>query len=151
FGWPQNLTGSLNETLWSRRLSELGLNWAIVPRHRWNDYSDVDAVVAIRSFSGRDFGYKPATKLYNAWHAGVPSVLGHESAYIAERRSDLDYLEARNFDEAVEALRRLRDDRGLRRAMVENGRSRAIESSFERIAGRWAELLTNVAMPAWRR
>ena len=36
---------------------------------------------------------KPPSKLFNSWLAGVPAVLGHESAYRAERRSDLDYIE----------------------------------------------------------
>jgi glycosyltransferase involved in cell wall biosynthesis len=151
FGWPQNLADPLHESRWRARLGELGLRWRIVPRWQWNDYSGVDVVVAIRSFSGHTFGYKPATKLYQAWHAGVPAVLGAESAYIAERRSDLDYLEAPSFDETVAALRRLRDDPSLRRAMIENGRRRAEESSPRCLVERWSTLLNDVAKPAWRR
>src|SRR5204862_3945868 len=126
FGWPQNLADPLHESAWLRRLAELGLHWRMMPRSQWHDYREVDAVVAIRSFSGRDFGYKPATKLYQAWHAGVPSVLGNESAFIAERRSDLDYLEAKTFDDAVTALRRLKEEPSLRRAMIQNGKQRAL-------------------------
>jgi hypothetical protein len=36
----------------------------------WNDYSDVDAVVAIRNFKNKDlFPNKPNSKLTNAWCA----------------------------------------------------------------------------------
>jgi hypothetical protein len=149
FGWPQNLQDSLNESSWRRRLAELGLQWRIVPRWQWHDYSEVDAVVAIRSFSGRDFGYKPATKLYNAWHAGVPSVIGVESAFQAERRSELDYIEAPSFEAAVNALRTLRDDVGLRHAMVANGKRRAEESSTARLTKLWASFLDSEAKRAW--
>jgi hypothetical protein len=151
FGWPQNLQESLNESAWRRRLEELGLSWRIVPRWQWHDYSQIDAVVAIRSFSGRDFGYKPATKLYNAWHAGVPSIIGVESAFQAERRSDLDYIEAGSFEAAVDALRRLRDDVALRHAMVANGKQRAAESSAARLTQRWASFLAGEATHAWSR
>jgi hypothetical protein len=151
FGWPQNLQDSLNESAWRQRLADLGLRWRIVPRWQWHDYSEVDAIVAIRSFSGRDFGYKPATKLYNAWHARVPSVIGVESAFQAERRSDLDYIEARSFDAAVNALRTLRDDIALRHAMIVNGKSRAAESSPAELAKLWASFLSGQAIQAWTR
>jgi hypothetical protein len=149
FGWPQNLQDSLNESGWRRRLEELGLRWRIVPRWQWHDYSEVDAVVAIRSFSGRDFGYKPATKLYNAWHAGVPSVIGAESAFQAERRSELDYIEAPSFEAAVNALRTLRDHVALRHAMVANGKRRAEESLPARLTKLWASFLAGDAKHAW--
>jgi len=151
FGYAKNLADPLLESAWETRLSGLGLRWRVVPRGNWHDYRDVDAVVAVRSFAGRDFGYKPATKLFQAWHAGVPAVLGQESAYAAERLHGLDYLEARTLEDAVAALRRLRDDPSLRRAMVENGKRRALESRPERIIERWCALLTAVATPAWNR
>jgi hypothetical protein len=151
FGYPQNLADSLHESAWRAALSELGLNWEIPPRWKWNDYRNVDVVVAIRSFSGRPFDYKPASKLLQAWQAGVPSVLGAESAYQAERLSDLDYLEAATFADAVAALRRLRNDPSLRQAMMENGKRRALENLPERIAERWHRLLIDVATPAWER
>lgn len=151
FGQSKNLADQLRESTWARRLAELGLRWRVVPRWQLNDYREVDAVVAVRSFAGRDFSYKPASKLLNAWHAGVPSVLGQESAYRAERRSEFDYLEVGTFEDAVAALRRLRDDPSLRQAMVENGRRRAFDSRPERMVERWCTLLTDVATSAWRR
>ncbi|HSV16435.1 MAG TPA: glycosyltransferase, partial [Tepidisphaeraceae bacterium] len=151
YGWPQNLVDPLNESKWRNELADMGLHWRIVSRSQWHDYTDTDAVVAIRSFSDKSFGYKPAAKLFNAWHAGVPCVAGPESSFRAERCNELDYLEAKSFDEAVAAMRRLRDDPALRRAMVENGNVRARETSCATMSHRWATILRDVVAPAWQR
>jgi hypothetical protein len=73
-----------------------GLAWRLVPRQHWHDYSDVDVVVAVRSFDHND----PPSKFHNAWHAGVPAVL-RESAYQANRKRDLDYLEVSSADDVM--------------------------------------------------
>jgi hypothetical protein len=73
----------------------------------------------------------------------VPAILGLESAYRATRRSDLDYLEAMSVEAAVAALKHLRDDRDLRRAMVENGRRRAEDFHAANFMKRWRTLLAN--------
>ena len=139
---------------WAATLGELKLNWQHVPPEKWHDFSEIDVVVAIRDFVGKHrYGNKPATKLFNAWHAGVPAVLGCESAYEEQRQGPLDYLEARTFPDLVVALRRLRDDPALRRDMVANGRERARESDPAVIVARWQEFFQNVAEPAlekWR-
>jgi hypothetical protein len=79
----------------------------------------------------------------------VPSVIGVESAFQAERRSELDYIEAPSFEAAVSALRTLRDDVALRHAMVANGRRRAEESSPQRLTKLWASFLAGEAKQAW--
>ena len=107
---------------------------------QWHDYSDIDAVIAIRSFSSLH-NHKPASKLVNAWIAGVPAVLGPESAYRALRRSDLDYIEVSSVEETQKALMVLRENLELRRKMVKNGRMRAIEYSLESVTYLWANLL----------
>jgi hypothetical protein len=107
-------------------------------------------VLAVRRFQGvDDFAWKPATKLYNAWHAGVPAVLGRESAYRAEWKSELDYWEVDTVEEALDALKKLRDDVALRRAMVENGKQRSQETEPQVLAQQWMQFLTEVAVPAY--
>ena len=71
----------------------------------------------------------------------MPAVLGPEYAYRELRRSDLDYLEISEPDEAKDAVLRLREDTRLYSAMVENGRRRAREFTAEKILARWAVLL----------
>lgn len=151
FGIEKNLAPELQTPSWQEQLKALGLRWHVVGRDRWNDYSYVDAILAVRSFEHKDYTRKPATKLYNAWHAGVPAILGCESAFQAERQSELDYLEVSSLNDSILALRLLRDDAKLRHAMVENGRLRALETQPDKLVTRWRSFLTDVAIPAWER
>lgn len=151
FGRVENLAAELRAPSWQDRLSGLGLRWqgATDPQD-WNDYSNVDALLAVRKFDPDSKYYqKPATKLFQAWHAGVPAILGCESAYQGERQSELDYIEVSSAAEAIAALKRLRDDREFRQAMVENGRIRAEETKPERLVVEWRHFFTKVAVPAY--
>lgn len=150
-GFAGNLHPQLRGPGWRRTLAERGFEWvedateftplgALAPL-AWEDFSDVDALVALRPAArllGRD---KPPSKLVNAWLAGVPAILGPEPAFRELRRSPLDYLEAATPEEALSALERLRADPGLCRAMVENGWMRARDYSRETLVARWVELL----------
>ena len=109
----------------------------------WHDYSESDLVVAVRKSwtKGGLRPEKPASKLVNAWHAGVPALIGPEYAYRELRRSELDYIEVRNIEEAMDAIRRLQANPKLYQAMVANGQWRAASFTPERITERWAEVL----------
>jgi hypothetical protein len=110
---------------------------------RWADYSDVDLVVAVRPAQGTHTD-KPASKLTNAWRAGVPAVLGPEPAYRELYTDALDYVEVRTVDEALQAIDRLRADPSLYRRMVDRAHARAVEFTPEAVVERWVDLL-------WRR
>jgi hypothetical protein len=79
----------------------------------------------------------------------VPALLGKESAYQAERRSELDYVEVGSTDDILAGLERLRSDVVLRAAVIRNGIDRAAQIEPARIAQRWADFLTHVAVPAY--
>jgi hypothetical protein len=149
-GRPKNLAPILQSEDWARRLTEHDLRWEIVEdRMAWRDYRGVDAIVAARDFGRDPHLDKPATKLQNAWRAGVPAVLAVESAFRAERRGELDYLEVDSADDALAALLRLKHDVGLRHAMIENGHRRAAEVTPAEITADWTRYLREVAMPAY--
>jgi hypothetical protein len=150
FGLPPRLAPQLRSEKFAARLREHGFNFRIVPRDRWNDYSDTDAVLAVRSFAQVSWHKFPPSKLYNSWHAGVPALLGSESAYQAERRSEYDFFEVHSADEVLQTLLRLRGDPALRAAVVRNCAERAAGVSPARIAETWCTFLTTVAAPAWR-
>jgi hypothetical protein len=150
FGLPARLAPQLRGAQFARRLSEHGFNFRIVSPDRWNDYSDTDAVLAVRSFVPVSWHRFPPTKLYNCWIAGVPGLLGGESAYQAERRNQYDYFEVRSADEVLETLLRLRGDPRLRAAVARNCAERAVGVDPMRIAETWAAFLNSVAVPAWR-
>ncbi|HAX87073.1 MAG TPA: hypothetical protein DCY91_12640 [Cyanobacteria bacterium UBA11370] len=166
FGHQDNLASEFLKPSWQNALNTLGLHWQPIinrnPWHdyskinnNWHDYSQIDGIVAVRSFERRNHNLnanylnKPATKLYNAWLAGIPAILGCESAYQAERQSELDYLEVISFNETISALKRLRDNPVLRQAMIENGhiRAEAIQPSI--ITQRWRKFLIDIAIPAY--
>jgi hypothetical protein len=145
FGISHNLAPELKSPSWREKLQELGLNWQIIPRERWHDYSNIDAVVAVSSFQQQDHTQKPATKLYNAWHAGVPAILGCESAFQSERKSELDYFEVSSVDEAIAVLKCLRDNPQLCQKVRDNSKIRAQETSPENTVKQWRSFLTDVA------
>jgi hypothetical protein len=153
-GWEHNLAAELRSPLWQEALSHLGLELLQVTgdeRSNWNDYSQVDAILAVRGFSRNDYYDKPALKLFNAWHAGVPAILGAESAYRAERVSELDYIEVMSVDETLLALKLLAGNKQLREEIINNGWMRAKETRPEIIASRWIEFFTEIAIPAYYR
>jgi hypothetical protein len=104
----------------------------------------------VRSFARVSWHKFPPSKLYNAWAAGVPALLGSESAYQAERRNEYDYFEVGSADEVLQTLIRLRDDANLRAAVARNCAERATGVDPARIAETWATFLNTVAEPAWR-
>lgn len=132
-------------------LAELRTHFEIRER-AWNDYTDVDVLVAQRDASPTMLLHKPASKLVNAWIAGVPAILAPEPAYSELRRSPLDYFEARDVSEVVAAVRTLLREPARYRAMVENGRARARDYDVPAVSARWLDLLSEeaAAAAAWR-
>jgi hypothetical protein len=108
----------------------------------WSDYTEADVVIAVRNNTKQDIAAKPALKLVNAWLAGCPAILSPEPAYQELRRSDLDYIEVRTPEEAIAALKQLKQDPDRYLAMVENGYRRAQAFTLEHIQQEWYDLLS---------
>jgi len=117
----------------------------------WESYRDVDLALAARRESPRVLATKPATKLYNAWHAGVPVLAMPEPAYLELRRSVFDFVEVHGPGDIVRAVDSLRRDPSLYRALVANGHQRAAEFGVERTRDRWLRLIESEAVPAFLR
>lgn len=153
-GCEIELAAEFKERSWQDLLKRSGFNWIMATTaDKWVDYSDLDALVAVRKCKSRskEFNPKPATKLYNAWHAGIPAILGVESAYIGERKSEVDYIEVNSPAEVIRALERLRDDRNLRDKMLTNGKIRAEETKSNTLVKIWQDFLITVAAPAYHK
>jgi hypothetical protein len=155
FGDPANLAPELRDAVWQERLHErTGAKFVIRWHTQWHDYSDIDAVVAVRDFTAARHIHKPATKLYNAWLAGVPFVGGNDSAYRSDGRVGVDYLAARSPGETIAQLLRLRDEPRLRAKLVAAGRDSARSYTHEAVLRRWTRLVT-AELPqraeGWRR
>lgn len=104
----------------------------------WHDYSKADLVLAIRDHYAIA---KPASKLVNSWLAGVPAILGTEPAYLEQRKSELDYIEANTPEEVLAAVDKLKSDASLYMRMRENAKLRGKEFEDDKIIDIWLELL----------
>lgn len=134
---------------WHRYLAQRNLSFHIASAEtegavpNWHDYRNADLNLAVRP-SYDDGGLrceKPASKLVNAWLAGVPSLLGAEYAFRELRTSSLDYLEVTTVAEAIDAVESLRAHPRLYTRMIEHGRRRAQAFTPARVTDRWAEVL----------
>jgi hypothetical protein len=167
-GNPEQFLHEVN--ILAGEIKKIGLNWRMMPRERWNDYSDVDAIIAVRPFESSktrnplkrlfrrsssdtspilSLNRKPASKLCNAWLAGTPAILSPDIAFEDLRNSGLDYLEARNVTGIIERLKLLKSDPILREAMIENGKKRAGECASEQIVQDWIKIIEERIIPAF--
>jgi hypothetical protein len=151
-GSIKELHPDLASPAWAELLRARGFNWdcraiafggsdRLYSQLRWNDYSSTDVVVALRAEASWDIRPKPAAKLQNAWAAGVPAILSPEKPYRELRRSQLDYLEARNSADVLAALETLRSNPGLYSDMAQNGLERARDFRPDRLVARWMDVL----------
>ena len=121
-------------------LEEHGFEFA-APSADWNDFSEVDASIGIRSFDSQRHSSKPPSKLINAWLAGVPFIGGSDSAYAQVGTDGEDYLVATSREQLVAQLVRLRDDPALRLAMIDRGKAKAQLYSNAALARQWQDVL----------
>lgn len=160
-GRIENLHPDFRSARWRESLARLDIEWVLrevrfqpartspwvasrerqAPPIDWEDYRTLDAILAVRPDDPELRYAKPASKLINAWRAGVPALVGPEFSCREIRRSDDEFFEVDGAKAALSALARLRDDSGLYLRMVEAGRRRAPEFSFERLTELWAETL----------
>ena len=142
FGHLSNLATELQSPSWINRLrDELGLHLNFCSANRWNDYSTTDGVIAIRDFSTSRQLHKPATKLYNAWLAGVPFIGGLDSAYAADGEPEKNYLVATSPEDVFMHLKRLKEDRGFRKRLVLEGQKAGVSFTQNATLERWHQLV----------
>jgi len=142
FGDPYNLAAELQTPTWMNQLRrELGMFLEFQPNSRWHDYSDTDVVIAIRDFSRSSHYHKPATKLYNAWLAGVPFVGGRDAAYAADGSPGTNYLVATSPQQVIDQLHQLKENPALREQLVNRGREASVAFSPKAILSQWKQLI----------
>jgi hypothetical protein len=107
----------------------------------WSDYRQCDLILAVRDLTDQDARVKPASKLVNAWIAGVPALLGPEPAFRDLRQSALDYVEVKTPRQVLDAIRRFKSQPEYYDQMVANGLRRAEEISEDVIARQWIDAL----------
>jgi hypothetical protein len=131
-------------------LEKRGLTFNMLGPGNWSDLSQIDVLVGIRSFGRRRYNHKPPTKLYNAWHAGIPFVGGFDSAYIQVGEVGVNFLRVSTPREFLQAVDKLTGDRLFYDQMVHAGRKEAKLYTRERIALNWIEFLEEIVIPRYR-
>jgi hypothetical protein len=139
----------LGKTNLSEIINRLGLRFINLNQRNWNDFSNMDICIGIRSFDTNTYKNKPATKLYNSWHAQVPFIGGYESAFEQTGIPGENYLRVKNIDEMVDALNKLRDNRDFYNFLVENGNKAKVKYDLNSIAKKWVDFLENIAVPQY--
>ena len=148
-GFAAQLHPDFQSKEWREFLEHRGIEWVqnsvsysrkkgeSIKHSDWADYSTFDLVVAVRPERNDLHTNKPALKLYNAWIAGVPSLLGPEIAYREAGVSGEDYIEVQSLEDAKQAIDRLIQDPNLYSRLISNGRKKADRYSHESVAKAW--------------
>lgn len=144
-GSENNLYEAFRSPEFIQELEKLGVRLVISPKIKdkpvqWNDYSDADLVIAVRDLPQKDYLVKPASKLVNAWMAGVPALLGPEPAFIDLQQSPLDFIEVKTPQQAINAIRRLKKEPALYQQMIANGFQRSQDYTTERMVQKWHDV-----------
>lgn len=140
FGHRDQLEPSLQSDSFQQELEKRDLRLIIVDRD-FTDYTNIDAVIAVRDFTRNPQYHKPNSKLINGWKAGVPVLATNESAFVAMRQTPLDFIEISSSAELLAGLEKLKSDPALVENMVANGKKRVVDYSHEKILGDWEKLL----------
>lgn len=140
-GQTYNGNLALDVETWRAQCRQQGFEFSAPGSGNWFDMSSYDACIAIRSFDRRGYDNKPASKLINAWLAGLPLIGGYDSAYAQIGRPGEDYLLAETMEQTLNWLIKLDAEPDFRAALVARGRARAVEFDNDAVAALWRAAL----------
>ena len=150
-GTRHNLTKEFLSEKWINSLKEIDCQWyPIFDKNKWNDYSNIDIIIAVRGFNKSSYDHKPASKLINCWRGLVPAILAPESAYLSISNSELDFLIVTSLEETIEAVKKLKNNPQLYLSMIENGKQRSREFSDEKITEKWVQFFNQEVFTTYK-
>lgn len=153
-GPRENLAAAFQTEAFAQSLTEMSIEFVIRDDPaQWHDFSDLDVYLAVRDWPRHLIRTKPATKLVHAWLTGVPALLGPEPAFQYWGERGEDYFEVQTPEEAVAAIRRLKDDPQLYEAVRQRGFVKSGDHDEEAVCRQWMELLSGPVTEAfeqWR-
>jgi hypothetical protein len=144
--------------LLASELAKRNIMFRFPPRSQWNDYSDIDLVVAVRDQSSflpsakvhKRVERKPPNKLINAWLARVPAILSPEPSYLLLKKSRLDFLDASDINEILKAVDELISSPELYQKIVQNAEMRAADYGIDSVVEQWKNLIDKRLDPLYR-
>lgn len=111
----------------------------------WRSYHDVDLVLACRDDTPTLLAHKPASKLVNAWLAGVPALLSPEPAFLHLRQQEDDFCIVRGPEDVLAAVAALQADPARYQRMIQRGTKRGAQWDRPQVIAAWMRLLTGRA------
>ncbi|NOT69153.1 MAG: hypothetical protein HOP04_12740 [Methylophilaceae bacterium] len=152
-GYSENLDEKLRENDFLESIQKLGLSITYSPPAHWHDFSHADVILAIRKLGIQEqYLNKPSLKLYNAWLAGVPAIMGYETSYRAEGKINVNYIEATSTQDVLDALKKLKQNPSLVKELVDAGKKSVELFSTTQTVEKWHDFLAKVIIPrhnAW--
>ena len=143
-GIPKHYAVSRHQERFRKDMSERGIEIVHLDRSRWNDYSDIDIVLAVREFNKKIIPHKPASKLINGWKARVPVICNPESTYRWIGSRGEDFLEVENYEQLLDAIDVLSKDGGLYHEIVGKGAKKGEVYTNEKVCLEWTELFDGI-------
>ena len=142
FGTLKNLAACFRGQDFDTALSALGVEFVIrEDPATWHDFSDIDLVLVVRDGTPYFLASKPATKLFNAWSAGCPALVGAEPVYAHHRKSSYDFIQIGTVSGVISTIQKLRQDPALYQRYVDRSIERSFDIQDSEILKCWVELL----------
>ena len=133
-----NLSKDFLSEEFTRQMNEIGVQWRVEPNEElWNDYREVDAVIAVRDLPELFLKTKPTSKLVNAWLGGCVPLMGPEPAYHHVGDEGRDYFEVRTPDDALQVLRELKADPERLESVRRAGAEKAAQHTVAARCAQW--------------
>lgn len=149
FGRDWSLPSWMASDEFKSGLERIGIEFHVMT-NVWHDYADVDVVLAYRDEATIMLRQKPASKLVNAWLAGVPAILAREPAYERLIETDSDAIFADGCQAVLDSLTRLKNHPELYAQMRMRCAVRAADYGRAQIKAQWLQALDEVIIPQWR-
>jgi len=152
FGRMAQAPSFFSDPAFRAELAALGVEF-VPSEHDWQDYSEIDVVIAFRTAPPSLLRHKPVSKVSNAWLAGAPAIVGPEPAYLQLRESEHDMRVANDAQGVIAELTRLVRDRAFYAAMRARAAERAREFDVPALRDRWLAFFRERVGPAftqWR-
>jgi hypothetical protein len=150
--WRHNVPDSVLDPTFAEQLAAMGVELRVDTETdsppRWHDFHDIDVALCIRRFHPQydiddTYQQKPATKLVNAWCAGVIPLVAPEAAYLDLVADGQDAIIVRDADGIIEALRRLKADPAYVRNLLDRGAVKAVHWKVDAVLDDWQQLLSS--------
>ncbi|BBO88531.1 glycosyltransferase [Desulfosarcina ovata] len=152
FGKKCHVSPELNSEKFKDFCEKHGLKFTI-HEDNWTDYHSTDVVIALRDGFPFYLDSKASHKLVNSWIACVPAILNPEYGYKEIINETEDAIFVNSLDELIKALKAMLDSPEQYIKIVNNGKKRANEFSFEKISKEWETLLKHIEKynyPRWK-